>query len=144
MVKYLVISKLSRQLCRQVSRHLKNISLCDQVLRHLKIMWSNITLSENYSCNYLVMYLVMWASRQVVMTLQGHGSYHSTTTILPVKLLVSVYFASCPVCFATLSLIRKLSNFRESKQSKVLINYFFPFTLTVFCTLHDGCATTTK
>ena len=77
-VKYLVISKLSRQLCRQVSRHLKNISLCDQVSRHLKIMWSimwsNITLSENYCSNYLVMYLVMWASRQVVMALQGHGN----------------------------------------------------------------------
>ena len=57
-VKYLVISKLCGQLCRQVSRHLKNISVCDQVSRHLKIMWSimwsNITLSEHYCCNYLV------------------------------------------------------------------------------------------
>ena len=33
----MAISKLSRQLCRQVSHQLKNMSLCDQVSRHLKI-----------------------------------------------------------------------------------------------------------
>ena len=52
------ISKLCGQLCRQVSRQLKNMSLCDQVSRHLKIMWlimwSNISSSRNYVVNYVV------------------------------------------------------------------------------------------
>ena len=49
------ISKLCGQLCRQVSRQLKNMSLCDQVLRHLKIMWSIMSSSISSTQKYVVM-----------------------------------------------------------------------------------------
>ena len=48
------ISKLCGQLCRQVSRQLKNMSLCDQVSRHLKIMWS--IMSSSISSSVFMIY----------------------------------------------------------------------------------------
>ena len=49
------ILKLCGQLCRQVSRQLKNMSLCDQVSHHLKIMRSIMSSSISSTQKYVVM-----------------------------------------------------------------------------------------